>query len=232
LQIIPKAFRSENTYVWQGDFLFDKNSLSYDGSMYSYKPNTCIYELDKFDDEVTYERMHSARLGVVLHTAYEGKTFSTLQRVSKPLVRNCWNDCEDLLLYTKEDLSVVSDRIIGDKSPVYLLDTINKFDMDYLFGDQYVGDKEKKQQFNKQMIYEELPSKNIFDMTYNTLVYIKNMLIDDLSSSSYRLPLSYIDNQLSHEGFVVECNGIVAKLVNRQLFSRENTLRGKFKNVA
>jgi len=67
------------TGVLQGDFMFDAGTLrqeEIDGQeMYTFKPNTITYAVP-VDSDVG-KKMAQAKMGIVLHTRYEGETLAT-----------------------------------------------------------------------------------------------------------------------------------------------------------
>lgn len=67
--------------IWQGDFLFDKDSLKrevVDGEEYiTFHPNTIVYAVPVTDPLA--DKLLKADLGVVWHTRYEGPDFDSLK---------------------------------------------------------------------------------------------------------------------------------------------------------
>jgi len=63
--------------IWQGDLLFDKNSVKDEGKQYSFHPNTIIYKVDK-DSEIG-EKIGKSEIGIVWHTKYTGTSLKDIK---------------------------------------------------------------------------------------------------------------------------------------------------------
>jgi hypothetical protein len=63
--------------IWQGDFLFDKDSLIREEGYYSFHPNTIVYKVKK-DSEVG-KKIEKADVGVVWHTRYTGTSLQDIK---------------------------------------------------------------------------------------------------------------------------------------------------------
>lgn len=63
--------------IWQGDFLFDKNSLIIEKDYYAFHPNTIVYKVKK--DSELGEKIGNADVGVVWHTRYTGTSLDDIK---------------------------------------------------------------------------------------------------------------------------------------------------------
>ena len=75
LQYIP-TLRIPRDQIWQGDFLFDKSTLTTEKDYYSFHPNTIVYKVDK-NSEIG-KKFASADIGIVWLTRYMGKSLSEI----------------------------------------------------------------------------------------------------------------------------------------------------------
>ena len=75
MQYIP-TLRIPRDQIWQGDFLFDKSTLTTEKDYYSFHPNTIVYKVDK-NSEIG-KKIASADIGIVWHTRYMGKSLSEI----------------------------------------------------------------------------------------------------------------------------------------------------------
>jgi len=62
--------------IWQGDFLFDSDTLIEDEKTYSFHPNTIIYKINK--DSNIGKEISKADIGVVWHTKYTGTSLTNV----------------------------------------------------------------------------------------------------------------------------------------------------------
>lgn len=65
--------------IWQGDFLFDKNTLKKEGDVITFKPNTIKYSVE-IDSELG-EKITSSEFGIAWHTRYLGKNIVNVKPV-------------------------------------------------------------------------------------------------------------------------------------------------------
>lgn len=63
--------------IWQGDFLFDKNSLIREKDYYAFHPNTIVYKVKKDSD--FGKKISKADVGVVWHTRYTGTSLDDIK---------------------------------------------------------------------------------------------------------------------------------------------------------
>ena len=74
--------------VYQGDLMFtdDKSTLEINGEKYiTFHPNTIVYAVPY--DSMLGKKIRAAKIGVVWHTTYEGKSFENMQAsFGKPIV--------------------------------------------------------------------------------------------------------------------------------------------------
>ena len=76
LKYLPKL-KIPKGEIWQGDFLFDENSLQEIDSIYEFHPNTIVYR------STSSEKWHVAKtkIGLVWHTRYRG-TLEEIETIS------------------------------------------------------------------------------------------------------------------------------------------------------
>lgn len=70
-KVIPKG------KIFQGDVMYTKDDVVDKGGKYHFKPNVISYSTDKDSDEG--KKIAKAKLGILLHTGYEGKTFDGME---------------------------------------------------------------------------------------------------------------------------------------------------------
>lgn len=75
LKYLPSLGIPKNE-IWQGDFLFDKDTLKDDGEHYSFHPNTIVYKVDK--DSELGQKIGNSDIGVVWHTRYKGNSLENI----------------------------------------------------------------------------------------------------------------------------------------------------------
>ena len=79
LKFLPKVTQQG---IYQADFMFDQNSLfefNRDGIIYlAFKPNVIVYAIDAQSDLAKI--IKRARIGIVVHTRYSGKSLTDLQQ--------------------------------------------------------------------------------------------------------------------------------------------------------
>lgn len=70
--------------IYQGDFMYakDDEDVKQDSKGYHFKPNTITYSVNKKSPE--FEKVKKAKIGVVVHTAYKGKTFNDMKAQFNP----------------------------------------------------------------------------------------------------------------------------------------------------
>lgn len=78
LKYIPSLNIPKNE-IWQGDLLFDKNTLKDDGNFYSFHPNTIVYKVSK-DSEIGKE-IAISDIGLVWHTKYIGTSLNDAKAI-------------------------------------------------------------------------------------------------------------------------------------------------------
>lgn len=76
LKELPKVMPKDGG-VFQGDIMYGKNDIQRDDGKYSFTPNTITYSADK--DSAHGRKIKNAKLGVVVHTQYQGKKNTPLQ---------------------------------------------------------------------------------------------------------------------------------------------------------
>ena len=62
--------------IWQGDFLYDKDTLGKDNSYYSFHPNTIVYKVPVDSD--LGKKIANTDIGVVWHTRYKGNSLDDI----------------------------------------------------------------------------------------------------------------------------------------------------------
>lgn len=75
LKYLPDIQIPENE-IWQGDFLFDKNTLIKEKTYYAFHPNTIIYKVP-IDSEIG-TKIRNSDIGVVWHTRYKGDSLDNI----------------------------------------------------------------------------------------------------------------------------------------------------------
>lgn len=75
LHYIPTIGIPENE-IWQGDFLYDKDTLGKDNSYYSFHPNTIVYKVPVDSD--LGKKIANTDIGVVWHTRYKGNSLDDI----------------------------------------------------------------------------------------------------------------------------------------------------------
>jgi len=75
LKHLPKV--TPKTGVYQGDFMYSKGEVKDVGNKREFTPNTITYRAGK--DTPYGRKMETAKIGVAVHTAYHGPSFSSLQ---------------------------------------------------------------------------------------------------------------------------------------------------------
>ena len=70
--------------IYQGDFMYakDDEDVKQDSKGFHFKPNTITYSVDKKSPE--HNKIKKAKIGVVVHTAYKGKTFDDMKAQFNP----------------------------------------------------------------------------------------------------------------------------------------------------
>lgn len=80
LKHLPKAAPGHGVY--QGDLMYTKDDVQEHGGSYHFKPNTITYSAKKDSEEG--KKIGKAKIGVVVHTKYEGKNFEDMKAKFAP----------------------------------------------------------------------------------------------------------------------------------------------------
>jgi len=80
LKHLPKVAPGHGVY--QGDLMYTKDDVQEHGSSYHFKPNTITYSSKKDSDEG--KKIAKAKIGVVVHTKYEGNNFADMKAKFAP----------------------------------------------------------------------------------------------------------------------------------------------------
>lgn len=80
LKHLPKAAPGHGVY--QGDLMYTKNDVKEHGGSYHFTPNTITYSSKKDSEEG--KKIGKAKIGVVVHTKYEGKNFEDMKAKFAP----------------------------------------------------------------------------------------------------------------------------------------------------
>jgi len=75
-----------HTGVYQGDFMYNKDTIHEDDKAYHFTPNTLMYSIKKKDPEA--EKIKHAQIGIVVHTKYHGKDLGSMTAGFEPDLHN------------------------------------------------------------------------------------------------------------------------------------------------
>jgi hypothetical protein len=84
LEHLPKV--APKVGVYQGDFMYDKDSVHTHNGEHNFTPNTLQYSVPEKDDEG--KKISNAKMGITVHTRYHGREMSKLEPNLNPDTHN------------------------------------------------------------------------------------------------------------------------------------------------
>ena len=211
-------------YLPRGEFIYQGDFIGFGGSQ-EYKPNTITY---KFPETVRHTII------IAPHTEYVSTTTLAEAKVAGAINYNLRGNDECLFVQPK----------------AYIHDKVNCFDdlkevinyakqMSTLVN--FANDKqavELKKQLNACIRSgEHITTENVSDFDCDRLLIEFWLLVKSIKDDALYLmrndgPAAYLNgNRIDAEGYVVHSNGLMIKLVNREVFSYHNFNSGRFNAV-
>lgn len=235
----------------QGDVMWT-DDVKFDGTVSTFQANTLIYEtkedLSKYKLGIAFHTIYFNDASGLHYTkcstdswVYDNPNLKLLS--NNKLIQETkyyYNELNDIL----EEISRIknirldlNDKFIMSYGKTYM-NYVAKTD-NHLTFDKYLQlELQKKIQSMKSstgkskwinLLDANIESANRYNQLFDLLFKIaklKNEIIEDIDrDSSYNTYLEKLDGTLEsvgHEGYVLECHGMLVKMVNRQVFSRAN----------
>ena len=235
---LPTILPEYNTYVYQGDLMYLKEDLTVNEKGLTFTPNLISYYVPSTDS--LYNRILESELGICVHTQYAGNRFIDLTLTD-------WMGTDDQETFTKAlRNSPVYVSLPGIRA--YRADTVGEHQSvelavaeirkivtsDEVMFDFFRDKLDVKRQINSFTIDSYIPA-SLFLVCYRWIQHIKNELLRRLERNLYyqnrMLFPVHCTNGTAHEGFVINYEGARVKFVNREVFSKQNQLYGKFRNA-
>ncbi len=237
--------------VYQADLMFTPDSKRIDEKSISFTPNTITYVAPR--DTSIGERVENSKLGLVIHTKYEGDILQDMNAVvgidSPPLSDVCtidplidiknyiltelqYNCITDSIGFCEQSYNALKDRSIFTNHGKFLKMFVNycirigESSGDVVMYETFLNNRNETNLAN-EVANRKVEFTTIFAI-HKHLAYIKKILIKSMS-------LNHLFSHEVHgvpttgEGFVVSYHGIPTKLVDRMEFSKLNFANNRFK---
>lgn len=237
--------------VYQGDLMFTPDSKSLDEKNISFTPNTITYTVARDSD--VGERVENSRLGLVIHTKYEGDTLPEMNArlgIDSPSVQDVctidpilninnyiltelqYNCITDSVGFCEQSYNALKDRSLITRHGKFLKMFVNYcIRIGETAGDSVMYETFLNNRGETELANEVASRRKEFSVIFSIhkhLTFIKKILI---KAMNFGQPFLHEVNGVptAGEGFVVVYHGVPTKLVDRNEFSKLNFANNRFK---
>lgn len=171
--------------IWQGDFLFDKDTLIDEGLKYSFHPNTIIYKILKDSD--IGEKISKSDIGIVWHTKYKGTSLSDIYALYNINI-NDLNFIDKVFMFEPSITMLKDLNIITRKEALEFMNLLLDIEIKYFKLD--LNNNYKNLLLDKELIN--------YLITFQNYIIIHNIKINNFIDYLEEF-MNYIDNKLQKE---------------------------------
>lgn len=237
--------------VYQADLMFTADSKKVDDKTISFTPNTITYVADR--DTYVGDRVENSRLGLVVHTQYDGDTLidmhartgidspsipgvctiDPLLNISDYILTELQFNCiADSIGFCEQSYNAIKDRSFITRHGKYLkmftnyCIKIGESNGDVVMYETFLNNRGETNLANDVANLKQ--TFHVLFSIHKHLTFVKKILIKALSTN-HLFAHEVHGVPTSGEGFVVTYHGVPTKLVDRMEFSKLNFANNRFK---